>query len=322
MKKPVFIQFITLIAASLMLTTSMPLKSAQKETLVIGKLVSSVVEDNKAVDAKAEAIVEGLSEYGVSEYEIKEVKGISQMLEMLTAGKIDWVTDTLFPALIYAEYANADIFEQNLKSGLPKFYSVFFVKKESDIESVADLDRKMLAFGNAFSTESYFIPYYELTEQRYTLLNYGAKVDEEIIGAKRRIYFRYSYNEDEVVRQVLMGKVDAGVISNHDYMKLPAEKKAQLKIVHNSAAFIKNIEVVRGGIDPPLKRKLKQLIYEYNAETERTVIPVDNDKTTRFYKFIGEGRDGFVYLRSLVEHGTVPVLIEKKQKKKKKDYFY
>jgi len=309
-------------ALSLLVILSLPANADTKETLVVGRLVLSGSEiQNDDIQPKAEAIVRGMSDLGVSKVKILELNSISKMIDALDNGDVDWVTDTLFPALIYAEYTNADIFEQRFKSGLPKFYSVFFVRKESNLDSIDHLERKTLAFGNAFSSGSYFAPYYELNERRYTLVRYGAKLDDEVIG-KRRIYYKFSSNESEVVKKVIGVKADIGVMSNFDYDALPAEQKDQLKIIHKTAAFVKYVEAVRGDLELEIKKRLKQLIMEHNENREESVLTVDNERTTRFYKFVGEGRDGFVYMRSLVEHGTIPVLIEKKEKQKKKSYFY
>ena len=179
----------------------------------------------------------------------------------------------------------------------------------------------MLMFGNAFSSGSYFAPYYELNEKRYTLINYGAKLDEEIIG-KRRIYYRFSYNESEIVRSVLARKSDIGVMSNFDYDAISDEKKEQLKIIHSTASFAQYVEVIRDDLELSVKKRLKELVKASNSRIEKPVLTIDNEKTTRFYKFVGEGRDGFVYLRSLIEHGIIPVLLDKKEKAKKKNYFY
>ncbi|MCW8909830.1 MAG: phosphate/phosphite/phosphonate ABC transporter substrate-binding protein [Gammaproteobacteria bacterium] len=306
----------------LLVFLSVQLNAAEKDTLVIGKLVIAGAETKDAdIEKKAESIIAEMSDIGISKFEIREFHGISQMVDALSKGQVDWLTSTLFPALIYAEYTHADIFEQKYKSGLPKFYSVFFVRKDSEINSIDHLERRMLMFGNAFSSGSYFAPYYELNERRYTMVNYGAKLDDEVIG-KRRIYYKFSYNEEEIVRNLLSGKADIGVMSNFDYDAIPEEKKNQLKIIHNTAAFAQYVEVIRGDLKLSVKKRLKERVKALNAEIEKPVLSVDNEKTTRFYKFVGEGRDGFVYLRSLVEHGIIPVLLDKKEKEKKKNYFY
>ena len=299
----------------------MPLNAADKDTLVVGKLVISGTDVEDDIRERAESIISEMSDLGISKVETREINSISQMIDALTTGQVDWVSSELFPALIYAEYTDADIFEQNFKSGLPKFYSVFFVRKDSDVTSIDNLERKMLMFGNAFSSGAYFVPYYELNERRYTLINYGAKLDDEIIG-KRRIYYKFSYNESEIVRGVLAREADIGVMSNHDYDVISDEKKQQLKIIHSTASFAQYVEVIRDDLELSVKKRLKKLVKSANAKIDNPVLVVDNEKTTRFYKFVGEGRDGFVYLRSLVEHGIIPVLLDKKEKVKKKNYFY
>ena len=306
----------------LLICLSMPVNAADKDTLIVGKLVIPGIDvKDDDIRERAESIISEMSDLGVSKVETREINSISQMIDALTTGQVDWVSSELFPALIYAEYTNADIFEQSFKSGLPKFYSVFFVRKDSDLTSIDNLERKMLMFGNAFSSGSYFAPYYELNERRYTLINYGAKLDEEIIG-KRRIYYKFSYNESEMVRSVLARTADIGVMSNYDYDAISDEKKQQLKVIHSTASFAQYVEVIRNDLELSIKKRLKELVKASNAKIEKPVLFVDNEKTTRFYKFVGEGRDGFVYLRSLVEHGVIPVLLDKKEKRKKKSYFY
>ncbi len=294
----------------------------KKNTLIVGKL--NIGNDEKVDDLykRAKAISSEMLDLGIENVEIVEFISVAQMLDALKKGEVDWITERLFPALISAEHTDADIFPQRLKAGVPKFYSVFFVKKNSEVNSLRNLERKSLAFCHAFSSGCYFLPYYELNEQRYSLVVYGAKESDEIIG-KRRIYYSFAKTEDGVVNSVLTGKSYVGAMSNHHYAALPPEKKDQLKIIHKTPAFIQKVEILRGDLELTIKKRLKQLVSEYNSNDERPVLSADNEKTNRFYKFVGEGRDGFVYLRSQVKHDSVPVLIEKKQKKKKKkSYFY
>ncbi|MDH5766799.1 MAG: phosphate/phosphite/phosphonate ABC transporter substrate-binding protein, partial [Gammaproteobacteria bacterium] len=183
--------------------SGMSVNAGEKNTLVVASLLQPGVENNPGeIMARAERIIQQMSIPGLIDVEIKEYKSITEVIDAFALGDIDWVTSSLFPALIYAEYAGADIFEQRLSSGIPKFYSVFFVRKDSSVNSLADIEKKILSFGNAFSSGAYFAPYYELNEQHYNMINYGTKLDDEVVGSKRRIYFKFAYNEDEIVRNV------------------------------------------------------------------------------------------------------------------------
>ena len=273
-------------------------------------------EEEEQLSARTDAVVKLLAEHGIEKSQVISLASVGEMVSALKDGRVDWLTAPLFHALIYAENAHAVIFAQKLKAGISKFQTVFFIRKNSDISDIGNMERKMIGFGDPLSTSDFFIPYYELHEHNYTLVKYGEKVDGEVLG-KKRMFYRLSGSQRDVVKDVLGGQVDIGVLSNHQYEKILPELKKDLKVIYTTAAFPVSVEVVRAEIEPTLKLKLRDAIGEQNANDDTAVLQAEANNT-KFYDFVGEGRDGYVYMRSIVKHGIVPVDMGEEEKPENK----
>ncbi|MDH5485464.1 MAG: phosphate/phosphite/phosphonate ABC transporter substrate-binding protein [Gammaproteobacteria bacterium] len=279
-----------------------------QRVLRIGQLGESTPENVARLDAEIAVLREKFTDDGIEAVEIVSVDTVEAMINAFKEKRIDWLTAPLFHALIYAEKAHAVIFTQKLKSGISKFHTVFFVRKDSEITQLEKIERKMVGFGSPLSSSDFFVPYYELHEHNYTLVKYGEKLDGEVLG-KKRLYYRFSGSQRDVVKDVLSGQIDVGVLSNHQYEKILPELKKDLRVMYRTASFPIEIEVIRTDIDPSLKMKLRDVINQYNNERDDVPVLQSDGKQGKFYDFVGEGRDGFVYLRSILKHEVVPVIL-------------
>jgi phosphonate transport system substrate-binding protein len=232
------------------------------------------------------------------------------MIAAIKTGRVDWVTDSLFPALIFADKTGAEIFLRRWEEEIEKDHTVFVTLKTSDVNSLDDLERKIIIFKDARSTSSYFIPYYELLDEDYVLALYG-KGDAKKIGGKKRLYYRFAEKEYDVLQEVLKSGWNIGVFNNVEYDVLSSEIKGELKVIHRTASYPRAVELVRNDLDVDIKNKLKNILLESEKQTKTSTI-LSESGSRRFDEFVAEGRDSYVYLKNLVRHGVVPVIDEEK----------
>lgn len=134
--------------------------------------------------------------------------------------------------------------------------SYFVARKESDINSLHDLNDKTLAFGAKETTFAYYVPQYMLLK---------AEISRNSLRG-----FYYAGNLKNVTKDVMEGKADAGTLVEKMAMMLIHKKKLPLKtfavsmpypshqIVANNSFFTKK-EIKR------LKRKLVFLKKDHPA---------------------------------------------------------
>lgn len=281
-----------------------------KKNLIIGKVAESDIQKNYAQMKSLVDYVSGkMADVGIEKGEVYFAKNHQEMIEAIMTGKVDWVTDSLFSALIFADKTNAEIFLRRMKKEIPKDHTVFAVLKTSEVNSLDDLERKIILFEGKNSTSSYFIPYYELLDEGYILTLYG-KGTGRVSGIKKRLYYRFAKKKQDILKEVLKSGGNVGVFNNNDYDALNPQIRKKLKVIHKTASYPRAVELVRSDLDIDIKNKLKKILLESESQTKASVI-LNKSGTKRFYEFVAEGRDSYVYLKSLIKHGVVPVIHDK-----------
>lgn len=225
-------------------------------------------------------------------------------LVALKENKVDWLTSSLFPALILANKSNVEIIYHEKENVENKYHTVFFVRKNNEINSLSGLERKIINFNHSLSTSGYFIPYYELLEKEYELVLYGNEKSRKK-GEKNRIYYKLRKSSKNIVNSVLENIINIGVLSNLEFDALPQSQKKQLKIIFQTVSYPREVEIVRTGLDVQVKEKLKSVLVSQKKAT-KTRSKLLNSGTRRFDEFIRDGRDGYVYMKNLIKHNVVP----------------
>ena len=125
----------------------------------------------------------------------------------------------------------------------PYFRAVIFTRRDSNLNSIADLKGKEFAFGSYRSTLSFYLPY-------YMLLQSG------VIGSLAG--FDFLGRHDVVVKNVIMGKYDAGGVK----ISVAQKYKRFIKILAESEPVTDFAIVVNSSMDPKLVKKIQEALFK------------------------------------------------------------
>lgn len=301
-------QIFTLIAGLLLVIN---VHAGNKDTLVIGKVsVKQSKADYVALMSLAKKFVPELKAEGIEKVDVYLASSVTEMIDAVKDGKVDWVSDSLFVLLLLSENTRSDAFLSRSRE-IKKYSTVFFVSKESESKSISDIKKKIILFGDQISTNRYFVPFYELTSHGYIPIVYGMTGDES--GKKKNIFYRYEKNQDKIIQEVMSNALNIGVLNNEEYRMLPDNVKAGLRVIHRTVGFPETLDLIRFDLNINLKLKLKKLLLGSEKINQKNA--KEKEGITRFEKFIAEGRDGYVFLRGIIKHNVVPNHIKKIEKK-------
>src|SRR5574341_786283 len=132
--------------------------SARAKTLVIGRVSGDPRRDHTGLELICDYVVSRLKDLGIRQGSVLLAKDVQQMIQYLKEGKVDWVRESVFAALIYSEKTGAEIMLRRRRRNTPTYSSVFFTRRDGGIGSLDDLRGKKIAFEDPGSTSSYFIP--------------------------------------------------------------------------------------------------------------------------------------------------------------------
>ena len=139
------------------------------------------------------------------------------------------------------KYGKKPIIARQYINGIPTFKGKFIARKDSAINSIADLNGKRFAFGDKDSTMSHLVPQYMLIEANIHLKT------AKFLGS-----------HDNVALGVLTGDYDAGAVKEAVFYKYATRG---LKAIASTPALSEHLFVARSNMDKAIYRKLCKAFY-------------------------------------------------------------
>lgn len=261
-------------------------------TLIISKVTHNPKKHYKTLKPLVDYVASHLSEFGIREGAVLMAKDNPQMLTYLIEGKVDWVTETPFSALLFAETTGAEIILRRWKEGAATYRCVFITRKDSGIQSLADLKGKTIAFEDSGSATAYFVPL-------GVLKNHGLGVvalsSPRTAPPPGRVGYAFAGGELNITAWVHKGLTAAGALSDQvwdDPDKVPPPFKKDLTWLYQTQSFPRAVEVLRKGLNARLKQRIKGILLQAHDDPTAQAPLRAYQKTARFDELVGEAQAG------------------------------
>ncbi|WP_243688844.1 substrate-binding domain-containing protein [Geotalea toluenoxydans] len=142
------------------------------------------------------------------------------------------------------------------------YYSYFIVPSKSQVTSLDGLKGKSFAFTDPLSNSGKLVPEYTLARMGTTPERFFSKIS-------------YSGSHDKSIKAVSEGLVDGAAVDSliweYKNQKFP-EQTANTRIIFKSKPYAPPPFVVRPGLDPAIKEKLRQVMLNAHKSPEGKVI--------------------------------------------------
>ena len=254
----------------------------RKSTLVIGKVTQNPRKHHPRLKYIADYAVSQMKDLGITQADVLFAKNNQEMVDYLNQGKIDWITETLYSALMFCQEAEAEILARRWKGGVRDYHTVIFTRNDSTINSIKDLKGKKITFEDPGSTSSYFVPISELTKNGFELIELKGPRSK---SPEKKVGYVYSGSDLNTTTWVYKGLTDAGAISNLNWENpedCPHAFKKNLKIIHRSKPYPRALELIRKNITPEIKQRLKEVLLNARNDPRAKDALRAYDKTTDF----------------------------------------
>jgi|GEM_PF-110146 len=274
----------------------------RKDSLVIGRVSNNPRKHYKRLKPMVDYVVSKLSDLGIKRSGVLMAKNNQEMIEYLKEGKVDWVTETPFSALLFCEQADAEIMVRRWKEGKPDYYSIFFARKDSVIDSIEDLKGRKIAFEDPGSTTGFFAPMAVLKKRGFKPVKLASPKEKPPAEGIGYVFARSDIN---ITTWVCKGLVDAGTYSNRDWENpddCPPAFKKNLKIIHQTGPFPRAMEIIRKGVDPEIKKRIKEVLLNAHKDTKAKKALKAYRKTRRFDEFTEKAKEQLEAARQLLEY--------------------
>ncbi|MBF0587910.1 MAG: phosphate/phosphite/phosphonate ABC transporter substrate-binding protein [Magnetococcales bacterium] len=255
----------------------------QARPLVFAEISDNPKRDYKKMAPLAAYVAHRMADLGITGSQVVMAKDLQQMVAYLRDGKVDWVTDTVFPALVMQQQAGAEILARRWKKGVAGYHTVFFTRKESPIRNLSDLVGHRIAFEEASSTSAFLLPMAHLIQgHRMTLTplkTFRSTVSKEKVG------FFFAGGEINLAMAVFRKQAAAGAFSNGDWeaaASMPLAMKRNLRIFARTQSLPRALELVRKGLDAKIRRRLLEVLLTAHDTPEGRKVLHAFSRTKRF----------------------------------------
>lgn len=230
------------------------------DTLVIGKISHNPKKHYPYLKPMAQYAAAQLQDLGIRNVKVRMARSKQQMTQWLRDGYVDWVTETPFATAIFMRDAGAVPLAKKWKKGVATYRSLIFTRKQGDVQKIADLQGKVIAFEDDASTSAFYLP---------ALMLRNAGLDLTRLDSLRStppatsVGFVFAKEEITISTMVHKGLAAAGSINNHDWQKddhMPRVARGELQVIAESDELMRAVETVRPSLPRALRERLRTVL--------------------------------------------------------------
>ena len=265
--------------------------------LVIGRISDDPKTHYEQLKPLLDYVVPRMRDVGIREGRILMARDTQQMTSYLRRGRVDWVTETSGTAMQLQKRSAARPLVLTERGGVSSYHSVFFARKDSGIDSLADLKGHSIAFQSTASTSAYIVPASALIDAGLNLEILLSPMDRPTPDSVGYVFARSELNISAWVHKQL---VDAGVFSSLDWAderRMPPAFRPDMKIIYETPDYPRALEMVRGDIDPKVEARLREVLLQAADDPDAREAMALFFRTTRFLPIDAASRQGLERLR-------------------------
>jgi phosphonate transport system substrate-binding protein len=200
----------------------------------------------------------------------------------MASGAVHLYYDSLFPALVVSDQSGALPILRRWRDNSPTYHTIIFTRADSGIETLADLNGKMIAYDDPASTSGYLLPTAYLLANDLKPVEYAtanSPVADDEVG-----YF-FAGDDDNIIELILDGTVVAGVTDNLTYVNdIPEETREQLVILAETEEVARQIVLVSPALDEAVRAAVIDIMVNM-TESEEGLALLEHLNTDRFDEF-------------------------------------
>jgi len=237
-----------------------PPQGADPQTLVVGMVSANPKKAHKALKLINDYAVSKMADEGITSGKVMIAKDNRQMVEWLRQGVVDWVVETTFSSLLFVRQSPVDIVLRQWKRGVPSYHSVIVARSDSPYKKLEDLVGQIIAFEDAGSTTSFFLPYTTMTNMGLQLTELTSPRQQP---PKDTVGYAFARKEINMSTWVHRKLVAAAALSSTDWeTKIPDKQKEDLAIIYQTMELPRSLLLFNRQMAPKQRKALRAVLLE------------------------------------------------------------
>ena len=267
-------------------------------TIVVGDITLEADYRKKRFEPIAGYLADNLGKVGIGQGEVKIAPDKETMAQLMKSGEIDIYFDSLYPAMFVIDRSGGQALLRRWKDGVAEYQSLFIARSDDNITSLSDLGGKIIALDEPASTSGYMLPVAHLLKASMRPME--VKELNEPVPANKVGYI-FAGKDSNIVKWLIEGQVAAGTIDSESFKELPTEQRAQLLVLDRTAAFPRQVAVVRPGIEPKKLKAIKEVLMKMDENQEGQKILEEFKNTAQFDEFPQGAKEELARMRESYE---------------------
>jgi phosphonate transport system substrate-binding protein len=250
--------------------------------LVLGCVSDDPKADYAQLKPLLDYVVPRMADVGIREGRLLMARDMQQMGSYLRRGRVDWVTGSVGAGLQLQTRADATPLLASERNGRARDHTVFFVRRDSGLAGLRNLRGHSIAFTDARTTGSYFVPAMQLLDRGMSLQRLLSPMDRP---DGRSVGFVLGGSDLNIATWVSRGLVDAGAMGQADFdnpLLTPTSLRRTLKVMETSPDYPLAIEVTRPDLDPRVRDRLREVLLAASLDPDAREALLQFAGTTRF----------------------------------------
>jgi len=230
--------------------------------LVLGRISDDPKVHYEQLKPLLDYVVPRMHDVGIREGRILMAPDAQRMASYLRRGRVDWVTETAGTAMLLQQRSGARPLLLTERNGVREYSTVFFVRRDSPVHQIEQLQGHSIALQSTLSTSSYLVPV-------LTLLEHGMR-PEILLGPKDEaapdaVGYVFARSELNIAAYVHKRLATAGAFSNLDWNdegRVPQAFKHDFRIIHTTPPIPRAVEMVRADLPPAVAERLREVLLQ------------------------------------------------------------
>ncbi len=252
------------------------------ETIIIADISNNPAKKIKRYQPLADYLATNLSEFDIGVGEVQVASDMPTMIQWLKNGEVDLYFDSPYPAMYVIDQSGAEVILRRWKGGKADYYTVFFTMKDREIDSVEDLQGKVVAFDEISSTSGYMLPMAYLKSANLKA-SQKTSVNETI--AEDEVGYIFSDDDENTIQWVISGKVDAGAVDIGTFLEIPEANREAMQVLAETDKVARHVVMIRPGMDPEKVEAIKTVLLEMDQTEAGKIVLEEFEETAKFDNF-------------------------------------
>ena len=258
--------------------------------LVLGRVSDDPKAHYDQLKPLLDYVIPRMASVGIRSGRILMAKDLQQMSSYLRRGRVDWINETAGNAALLEHRGVARSFLISEREGATRYHSLFFVRRDSPVQSLKDLAGRSVAFQSPYSTSAYYLPAAQLLDEGQSLELLLSPMDKP---APDRVGYVFARTELNITTWVHKRLVDAGVLSNLDWInpsRMPPTFAQDFRVVGRTQDVPRALMLARNGMDPRVQARLLEVLLEAAQDPDAGEVLRRFMDTVRFVPITDEDR--------------------------------